>query len=194
MPNLKEYTARLQFWWAKKTIKDGRDFELTIDDVGALITILRGKFKGAQFRFSPLTVREEDQAVLDFQTHVVYYPKGVDLSDPNFGKLATNILRILITELVREPRNFPQGPAPDFSSYNEYHEELTNENRDIDTSQFDQERDFYEESSPVLEKRVSKRKPRKKAVRTDQPVHSEVQHSTKPKRTRIRTPRAKRPK
>jgi len=175
MNKFKKSLAGLQFWWAKKVIKDGRDFDIQIDDIGNLVTILRGKFKNTQFRYSPLTVREDDDALVDFHTHVVYYPKGVDLSDPNFAKLTTNILRILLADAVSEPNT----------------KELNDANRNSDTSKFIEERDFYEESSPVLEKRVSKRKPRKKVVRTDKSVHSEVQPITKSKRTRVRTPRTK---
>jgi hypothetical protein len=175
MNKFKKSIAGLQFWWAKKLIKDGRDFDIQIDDVGNLVTILKGKFEGTQFRYSPLTVREDDDALVDFHTHVVYYPKNVDLSDSDFAKLTTNILRILLADAVSEPNT----------------KELNDANRNPDTSQFIEERDFYEESSPVLEKRVSKRKPRKKIVRTDKPIHSEIQPTTKPKRTRIRTSRTK---
>jgi hypothetical protein len=177
MNKIKKSIAELQFWWAKKLIKDGRDFDIQVDDVGNLVTILRGDFKGTQFRYSPLTVREDDDALVDFHTHVVYYPKGVDLSNYKFAKLTTNILRILLAEAVSEPED--------------YTKELNDANRNLDTSEFIEERDFYEESPPVLKKRVSERKPRKKAVRTDKPVHSEVQPITKSKRTRVRTPRTK---
>lgn len=71
---LSEYKARLEFWWAKKTIKDGRDFEITVDGTGLLVTVLRGKFAGVAYRYSPLSVREEDEGLIDFQTHIVYNP------------------------------------------------------------------------------------------------------------------------
>jgi hypothetical protein len=172
---------KLQFWWAKKTLKDGRDFELQMDEVGMLVTIISGKFKGVQFRYSPLTV-VDDEGLVDFRTYVEYAPLSVDLTDPKFVRLTTNILRILLTEAIPETAV-------------QKHEEIQviDENRNTDTDKFDQERDFYEESSPVLEKRVSKRKPRKKVVPTDSGVHPEVQQPAKPKRTRTRTTGKKRP-
>lgn len=177
MKKLQEVKSRLEFWWARKTIKDGRDFDLLMDDVGMLVTILTGEFKGTQFRYSPLSVREDDDGLVDFATYVEYAPLSVDLSNSKFTKLTTNILRILLQDAIPETN-----------------EQVTNENRDIDTSEPLEERGFHEEVSPLLEKRVSKRKPRTKTVRTDNGVHSEVQSPAKPKRTRARTARAKRPK
>lgn len=177
MKKLNEYASRVQFWWARKTIKDGRDFDLLMDDRGMLVTILTGEFKGTQFRYSPLSVREDDDGLVDFATYVEYAPLSVDISNSKFTKLTTNILRILLQDAIPETS-----------------EQVMNENRDIDTGESIEERGFYEESTPVLEKRVSKRKSRAKTVRPDSTVHPKVQQPAKPKRTSTRTPRAKRPK
>lgn len=178
---MKKYKEKLQFWWAKTTIKDGRDFDILMDDRGMLVTILSGKFKGVSFRYSPLTVLD-DEGLVDFSTHVAYNPKGLDVSDPKFAKLTTNILRILLADAI------PETAA-------QKHEEIQviDENRDTDTDKLDQERVFHEESTPLLEKRVSKRKPRKKTVSADSGVHPQVQQPAKPKRTRARTTGKKRP-
>lgn len=183
MKKLQEVKSRLEFWWARKTIKDGRDFDLQMDELGMLVTILTGEFKGTQFRYSPLSVREDNEGLVDFATYVEYAPHSADVANPKFTKLTTNILRILLTDAI------PETAA---QAHNEV--QVTNENRDIDTGESFEERGFYEESTPVLEKRVSKRKPRKKAVRPDNELHSEVQQPAKPKRARARTARAKRPK
>jgi hypothetical protein len=178
---MKKYKEKLQFWWLKKTIKDGRDFDILMDDLGMLITILSGKFRGVSFRYSPLTVID-DEGLIDFRTHVAYNPKNLDVSDPKFAKLTTNILRILLADAI------PETAAQKYEEA-----QVIDENRDIDFSQPLEERDIHEESTPVLEKRVSKRKPRTKTVRPDKLPHPEVQQPTKPKRTRARTTGKKRP-
>lgn len=174
---LNEYKAKLEFWWAKKTIKDGRDFEVSMDDVGMLVHLTSGKFKGVKYRYSPLKVLD-DEGLVDFRTYVEYTPKNVDVTDPRFVTLTTMILRILLEEAIPEK---------------EFESQVIDENRDTDTGEPTQEREFHEESTPLLEKRVSKRKPRKKAVRTDSDLHTEVQQPAKPKRPRARTTGKKRP-
>jgi hypothetical protein len=178
---MKKYKEKLEFWWAKKTIRDGRDFELTMDDAGMLVTLISGKFKGVQYRYSPLTVLD-DEGLIDFRTFVEYAPKTADLMDPRFVRLTTNILRILLAEAIPETAV-------------QKHEEIQviDENRNTDTNELDQERVFHEESTPLLEKRVSKRKPRKKTVSADSGVHPKVQQPAKPKRARARTTGKKRP-
>jgi hypothetical protein len=178
---MKRLKEKLQFWWAKKTTKDGRDFELQMDDAGMLVTLISGKFKGVQYRYSPLTVLD-DEGLIDFRTFVEYAPKDVDLTDPKFVRLTTNILRILLAEAI-----------PETATQKHEQTQVIDENRNTDTDELNQERSFYEESTAVLEKRVSKRKPRKKVVRTDQPVHPKVQQSAKPKRTSTRSTGKKRP-
>lgn len=186
MKKLNELKARLEFWWAKRSLKDGRDFELSMHGDKLVVTILRGKFKGVLYQYSPLTVREDDAGLIDFQTHILYNPMDglyADLMSGEFQKLTTNILRILLQESI--PEKMAQA---------NYIEQVMNENRDTDISEPLEERGFYEESTPLLEKRVSKRKPRTKTVRTDSGVHPEIQQPTKPKRNRARTSRKKRPK
>jgi hypothetical protein len=174
---------RLEFWWAKTTIKDGRDFEIQVDEDGMYISILKGKFRGVRYRYSPLTVLD-DEGLVDFRTIVEYIPENVGELGEDFSKLTTKILRILLSEAIPETIN---------QTKQEY-EQVTNENGNIDTGELTQERDFYEESTPLLEKRVSRRKSRKKVVPTDSGLHPEIQQPAKSKRTGNRTPRAKRPK
>lgn len=146
---LQEAKARLQFWWATKTLVEGRDYKLEIiEDSGVLVTFLRGKYKGIVLTFVNMIVNEDGR--LDFQTHVMYNPNAVNVYSRKFNNSTANILRMLLHESVRDSTRVKP-----------------NEDREIDTSQSDEERDFHEESSSVLEKRVSKRKPRKKAPPRD---------------------------
>lgn len=179
---LNELKQALGIWWARKTIKDGRDYEISMDDVGMLVHLTSGKFKGVTYRYSPLKVLD-DEGLVDFRTYVEYAPKNVDVSDPKFVKLTTNILRILLSEAI-----------PETQSQTKIEAQVNDENRDIDTGELDQERDIREEVSPLLEKRVSKRKSsRKKTVRTDSEIHTKVQQPAKPKRARARTTGKNRP-
>lgn len=146
---LRNLIARLQFWWATKTLKEGKDFDLElVRDSGVIVTLLRGRYKGIVFTFANMTIQEG--GLLDFTTGVMYNPNNEDVYGTKFNKIASNILRIILRDIVRGSKR-----------------ELLYEDREIDTSQSDEERDFHEESSPLLEKRVSKRKPRKKAASRD---------------------------
>jgi hypothetical protein len=191
--------ATLQFWWAKRRLRDGKDFDLEVDDLGILVTILRGKYKGVQFRYANLFLGTEK---LDFNTVVVYNPEGALVYEAGFEKLSTNILRVLIADSVSEkttltPNNetvWDYDPAAKaYAQEMVDYDKVMNENGNTDTVELDQERDFHEESTPLLEKRVSKRKPRKKVVPADSGVHPEIQQPAKPKRARARTTGKKRP-
>lgn len=142
--------ARLRFWWATKTLVEDRDYKLElVEDSGVLVTFLRGKYNGIVFTFVNMFVREN--GVLDFQTRVLYNPYDEDvIYSRKFNNATANIMRMLLHDAVRGTTKVKP-----------------NEDREIDISQSDEERDFHEESSPLLEKRVSKRKPRKKAAPRD---------------------------
>lgn len=178
---LNELKQALGVWWARKTIKDGRDYEISMDDVGMLVHLTSGKFKGVTYRYSPLKVLD-DEGLVDFRTYVEYAPKNVDVSNPKFAKLTTNILRILLSEAI-----------PETQSQTKFEAQVNDENRNTDTGESDQERGFYEESTPLLEKRVSKRKSRAKTVSADTDLHPKVQHPAVKKRTRARASGKKRP-
>ena len=188
MSKLKQAWASLEFWWARKKLKDGRDFELQFDELGLLVTVLTGYYASVQFRFANMVVHEE--GLLDFSTVVVYNPQDADVTREDFVKLSNNILRIILDDAVRDTSklNIAKPLAE------ETIEQVIDENRNVDTGELNQERELHEEVSPLLEKRVSKRKPRKKAVPADSGSHSEIQQPAKPKRTRNRTPRKNGPK
>ena len=177
-----KFKEKFELWWARKTIKDGRDFEIQMDDVGMQITILTGKFQGVQYRYSPLRV-VDNEGLVDFSTYVEYAPKNVDVGDPRFAKLTTRILRILLEDAIPETA----------AQAKQEHAQVIDENRETDTDSIDEGRDFHEESTPLLEKRVSKRKPRTKAISADSVAHPQVQQPAKSKRSKARTTGSKRP-
>lgn len=147
---LRNTIARLQFWWATKTLVEGKDYTLEIvEDSGVLVTFIRGKYNGIVITFVNIHINEG--GVLEFQTVVMYNPYNESMIySRKFNRVTANIMRMLLHGAVRGKTKVN-----------------SNEDREIDTSQSDEERDFHEESSSVLEKRVSKRKPRKKAPPRD---------------------------
>ena len=142
--------AAFQFWLATKRFKVDRDYviERGVEDI-IRIRILRGKFTGVAFIFHNIRLGVHDEAILDFETHIQENPHNADLASPKFNKLISNIFRSLLREVLHETgRNYP--------------------------SESDQEREFYEESDPVLEKRILRRESRQKAIRTDTESHNGV--------------------
>jgi hypothetical protein len=178
LDKLRDKLTILKFWWAEKRIKEGRDYHPSIDELGLLVTILRGEFTGVEFRFGPICVKEDPTGtqLLEFNTVVVYNPTEADVLSKKFEKLTSDILRILLRSAIRETE-----------------EQVIDENRNVDTGELAQERDIHEEVAPILEERVSKRKSRKKAVSADSGSHSEVQQRPKSKRPSNRNSGKKRP-
>lgn len=142
--------AAFQFWLATKRFKVDRDYviERGYDDI-IKIRILKGKFTGVAFIFHNIRLGVNDEAILDFETYIQENPHNADLASPKFNKLVGNIFRSLLREVLHETgRNYPSEP--------------------------DEEREFYEESSPLLEKRILRRKSRKEAIRPDSESHNGV--------------------
>lgn len=180
---MNERIEKLKFWWARKTIKDGKTFDLSMDDVGMRVRILRGKFRGVEYRYSPLRVISDD-GLVDFSTYVEYTPKNVDVSDPKFAQLTTTILRILLEEAIPETASQAQKVIE---------QQVIDEDRNTDTGELIEERNIHEESSALLEKRVSRRKPRKKAISANTESHTEIQQPAVKKRGKARSTGKKRP-
>lgn len=179
---MNELLARLDFWWAKKTIKEGRDFGYNNEywrDSGALvIEVLKRPYDGVIVELSEFTVAEENgNGRIDFTTRVLYNKDEVNVSTKAFNKLITNIVRIVLIDSIEQVNA----------------KELYNEDRDDDIVELDEERTVSTEVSAVPEKRVSKRKPRKKTVSRDSSVLPKVQQPTKRKRPKTTTGRKKRP-
>ena len=195
--------AKLSFWWASKTLIEGKNF--SVDNTG-IITILKGRFEGVQFRYDNLRLKEEEENHLDFNTVIVNPSTECELdyvTNEQFIKLSSNILRVIFHNLMKtsdeENKGLPIESDLQYSPYDYpdmiYNEksETLNEDRNYNTPEFIDERDFYEKVDPVLEKRVSKRKPGKKAIRSNSGSHSKIQQSSNQKRPSSRTPRKKRP-
>lgn len=173
---LSNFIAAVQFWWAKKRIKIDRDFMVKRGPQDTPIVIItRGEFSGVSFSVSHVSLKEEQ--TIEFCTTLLVVPDGVDITSNKLFKLTTNIFRILLNDIVAETPT----------------REVDNENRTDDTPEFDEEREVCEEVAPVPESRVSKRKPRKKALSDDRKSPVEVQSPTKSRSSKNSTTRKKRP-
>lgn len=176
--------AKTQFWWAKKTIKEGVNFMFVDDPTNKfdpfespVVEILTGKFSGIRIKFEKMIITNFEESLLEFQTVVVYNPDNIDVLNKKFEKLSTNILRIILANTVNcSAKDAIQGLND-------------NENRTPDTDEPYEKREFYEEVTPLLEKRVSKRNTRKKTVPRNSRLHSKVQPTSKPKRSGTKSPR-----
>ena len=174
---IKQIFAKIEFWWAKKRIELNRDFGLSTHLDGVVhkpvIEILRGKFKGVKFQFFNIHLKDQEEGLLEFQTRVVYTPNvNLNIVCREFENLTTNILRIILIDSVR-------------INAKEFDQELENEDRTTNINGTDEERGFYEEISPVLEKRISKRNSRKKAVSRNPRSYSKIQSVTESKHNKV---------
>lgn len=179
---LNELLARLDFWWAKQTIKEGRDFgynnEYFRDSGSLVIEVLKAPYEGVIVELSEFRVAEENgNGRIDFTTRVLYNTNEADVSSKQFNNLITKIVRIVLIDSVEKV------DAKD----------LYNEDRNNDIVELDEERPVSTEVAAVPKKRVSKRKPRKKTVSRDTEILPKVQQPTKRKRPKSPTGRQKRP-
>ena len=133
--------ATFEFWLATKRFRVDRHYKIErgYDDI-IQIRILRGKFKGVSLTFH--NIRLTDQGTVEFETVILENPKNADVSSNKFVRVTNNILRALLREVLHET-------GTDYFT------------------ESDEEREFYEESSPLLKKRILRRESRQKDIRTD---------------------------
>ena len=153
---MKELLAKLQFWYVKNRFKYGRDYEFYLDlnDVEAYAVKLLKKYNDTIVEFK--NVKSNEDGVITFDFVVVANPKLHNTESKAFKNFTSNVMRsIIMTALDNFERNIDDYRA-------------------TNPDQLDQERTIHEESDPVLEARVSERKPRKKTVRRNKKLHTEV--------------------
>jgi hypothetical protein len=153
---MRELLAKLQIWYVKKCFKHGRDYEFYLDlnDVEAYAVKLLRKYPDTIVEFKNVTAGEDGALSFDFV--VVANPKLHNTKSKRFQNFTSNVMRsIIFTAIDNFERNI-------------------DDHRATNPDQLDQERTIHEESDPVLEARVSERKPRKKAVRRNKKLHTEV--------------------
>ena len=155
----KDLFARFQFWRAKK-IELGKDYEFFFDmsNKEAIAIKLLRKYPGVIVEFTNIHMSSD--------THISY--DQTIIANPNLCRTETKKFKNFTTAVFRSIINNSVESALKES----------NENRNSNLVQSDSERAVYEEVVAVSEERVSNRKPRKKTVRRNKAVHSEVQQPT----------------
>lgn len=154
-----ELLAKLQFWKAKNFVVLDKHYEFMYDlsnNDAIAIRILK-KFPGVIVEYTNIHMSADNMMAYDIS--IVANPNLCRTENEKFNEFTAAIFRSIILGSIENAKE-------------------NNENGNTDTLEFDTERTLHEEIAPVPKKRVSNRKPRKKTVRRDQTVHSEVQQPT----------------
>jgi hypothetical protein len=152
--------AKFEFWYAVKRIKLDEHYTFFFDlagEPGTFAVKLLRKYDGVIVEYSNIRVDKDNQ--LNFDVDVVSNVNNCDTKSKAFNRFTSNIMRSIIHNSI------------------ETAERGKNENGNTDLVESDSERTIHEEVSAVSEKRVPERKPRKKTVRRNKAVHSQVQQS-----------------
>ena len=161
MNKLADLKAKLEFWYVKNFFKLDKHWtfflDLNRDNTNSFAVKILKKYPDTIIEFSDIHMKENGEMSFDF--NVIANPRLHKTESDGFKRFTANIMRSMILHSV------------------ESLEKEVNENRNIDLVKSDTQRTIYEESVAVSEERVPDRKPRKKTVRRNKKVHSEVQHS-----------------
>ena len=157
---IKNLIAKLQFWYVKQFYKIEKQYTFFVDlngPPGSFAVKFLGKYDGVIVEFTDVKVG--DNGLMTFDYDVISNVNNANVKSKSFDRFTSNVMRSILLSAIDNAMK--EG----------------NENRNTDLVESDAERVFHEEDSTILEERVSERKPRKKAVRRNQRVRSEVQQS-----------------
>lgn len=154
--SIRDLVSKVQFWYVKKRYKLDREYEFYLDlnDVEAYAVKILRKYPDTIVEYKNVKIDESGRLSFDFD--IVANPKLHNTKSNRFQNFTSNVMRSIIINAIDSI------------------ETNINEHRAINPDQFDQERVIHEESDTILEARVPERKPRKKAVRRNKKLHSEV--------------------
>lgn len=147
MPNVQDLRSKLEFWWAKKTIKLNKHYTFMYDvanDGGIAVKLLK-KYPGVIIEFSDLIIAENQ--LMNFNISIIANPNLCDVESRRFHAYTARVFRSVLHDAIMN-----------------YAKEILNESGSVDPVESNSEREIYEEVAPVPKKRVSKRKPRKESV------------------------------
>jgi hypothetical protein len=154
--------AKFQFWKARKFLKFGRDYDLFLDlsNKDAIAIKIIKKYPGVIFEITDIHMSSDN--TMSYNISIIANPNLCNVESNKFKDFTSAILRNIITESVEL----------------EHATRVIDENGNIDLVESDAERVFHEEDTAISEERVPDRKPRKKGIRRNKRLHSEVQQST----------------
>ena len=142
---IEELKAKFAFWYIKKFVRLDKEFTFLLDlSYSNRITVkLLKKFPDTIVEYSGININD---GLLNFEFDVIANPKLHDTKSKKFQRFTSNVMRSILIGAIENSTK------------------VTNENGNADPIEFDREREIHEEESPLPQKRVSKRKPRKKTV------------------------------
>ena len=158
---IQDLFAAVEFWYARKFIKLDKHYTFFFDLNGApgtfSIKFLK-KYEGVIIEYANVMVGENGQLTFDYD--IISNVNNCNVKTRSFERFTRNVMRSMIYGAVQ----------------NDIREK--NENRNTDLVESDAQRSIHEEVTAVSEERVSNRKPRKKGIRRNKAVHSEIQQSS----------------
>jgi len=161
MYKIEQWIAKLSFWYAKNYVRLDRHYTFFVDLNGApesfAIKFL-GKYDGTIVEYT--NVKFNEDGLLTFDYDIISNVNNCNVKSKRFDRFTRNVMRSIIYGAVE----------------NDQRED--NENGNANLGKFGKERSVYAKGVAVPQKRVSKRKPRKKTVRRNKELHSEVQQSS----------------
>lgn len=160
MTKIQDLIAKYEFWYARKFIKLDKHYTFFLDlngPPGSFAIKLLKKYDGVIVEYTNVTVGEN--GLLTFDYDIISNVNNCDVKSKGFERFTQNVMRSILYGAIQ----------------NDVREK--NENRNVDNFEPHSEREVYEEESPLSQERVSNRKPRKKGIRRNKTVHSEIQQS-----------------
>ena len=158
---IKNLIAKLEFWYVKKFFKVEKQYTFFVDlngPPGSFAVKFLGKYDAVIVEFTDVKVG--DDGLMTFDYDIVSNLNNIDTKSKSFQRFTSNVMRSILMSAIDNAMK-----------------EL-NENGNIDLVESDAERVLHEEDAAVSEERVPDRKPRKKGIRRNKRLHSEVQQST----------------
>lgn len=157
MSKIQDLIAKYQFWYATRYIKVDKHYTFFVDLAGKdgsfAIKFLK-KYDGVIVEYSNVQVNND--GMLNFDFDIISNVNNCNLNTKRFVRFTQNVMRSIIYNAVENAMK------------------EDNENRNTDLVESGSQREVYEEVASISEERLPDRKSRKKTVRRNKSVHSEV--------------------
>ena len=155
MNKIQDFLAKVDFWYAEKFVRLDKEytFHVDISNPSAVSIKLLRRYPGVIVQYDNIKIDDDGQCLFD--VNVVANPNNLDVTSSRFHKFTSYVFRSILIGSIKNSGE-------------------PHENRDTDSLQSGKKRNVHEEGATVHEERVPNRKPRKKAVRGNKTVHSEV--------------------
>ena len=176
MSKIRDLIATIEFWYARNHIKIDKHYTFFLDlngPPGSFAVKFLGKYEGVIVEYNDIRITEDNQLTFNYQ--VISNVNNVNTKSKSFARFTSHVMRNMIYGSIQN------------------HLKEENENRNTDLVESDSERAVHEEVVAVSEERVPDRKSRKKTIRANKRVHSEVQQFAASRRTGNKSKRGIKP-